>query len=274
MQKLDVVENLRSIKNGRGFLPKGQIFTESNMDHVNELKALFELFLYAKDFDTFYRAAAWARQNVNCGLFVDAIYLAIVNRKDTAKVSVPAPYELLPNYFINKDEIVRASFLLTADDITPTPEADVQVEGNSYILDTNYTSEMDDGDDDAKLAYFREDIGLNSFYFIRKLRNAPWFNTPNVADNMYGERMFMMMRQFAARYDLERYSHGLPELEGFDWESTMPYDPMLVYSNGNEFGHRTLTSALSDNEDVAFLKTIENNLATVVAHLVCNVLIW
>lgn len=229
---------------------------------------MYEVLLYARDFDTFYKAAAWARQSVNCGLFVDAIYLAIVNRKDTAKVSVPAPYELLPNYFIKKDVLVKASLLLTADDAIPTPEAGVRVEGNSYVLDTNYTTAIDDDDEDAKLAYFREDIGLNSYYFIQKLRNAPWFNNPNEIDNFYGERMFQMMKQFAARYDLERYSHGMLELEGFNWESVIAYDPMLIYSNGNEFDHRISSKILSESDDVAFLKTIENNLSTVVTHLV------
>ncbi|XP_028169947.1 arylphorin subunit alpha-like [Ostrinia furnacalis] len=264
--KAGVVEYLRNLKTSKGFLPKGEIFTEYNKDHVDELKGLFELFYYARDFDAFYRAAAWARQNINCGLFIDALYLAILNRRDTEKISVPPPYELLPNYFINRDVVIKASFLLTGDD--QTPSEDVRIEGNSYILDAKYTSELDDSDDEAKLAYFREDVGLNTFYFLRKLRNSPWFDTPSNTNDFYGEKMFQMMKQFSARYDLERYSLELPELEGFTWDSPIgSYDPMLIYSNGNEFVHRSFAGVLNENEDITFLKTIENNLASVVTHL-------
>ncbi|CAG9788675.1 unnamed protein product [Diatraea saccharalis] len=264
--KSDVVDNLQKLNSSNGLLPKGEIFSEYNRSHLYELKILYDVFYYAKDFDTFYKAASWARQNINCGLFVDAIYLAVVTRKDTSKISIPAPYELIPNYFIQKDVIIKASSLLSGEDLPDLD--DIKVENNAYILDANYTSDMDDEYEDSNLAYFREDIGLNSYYFLRKLINAPWLNIPTDANNNYGDIMFFMMKQLAARYDLERYSNKLEELESLNWDSVVDaYDPKLIYSNGNEFSHRTISGISSNTDDITYIKTIENSLSNITAHL-------
>lgn len=243
-------------------LAKGEIFTESNADHLNELKTIYEVLFYAKDFDTFYKAACWARQNVNCGLFVDAIYLAILNRRDTEKISVPAPYELLPNYFVRKDFIIKASSLIRG--VMIDLNNSVRNLGNAYIIDVNYTTNFyDEGDD--KLAYFHEDVGLNSFYYLKKLKNIASIGTEPSKD---GQLLYHTIKQMMARYNLERYSNALPELEGIDWDyldDLYSYDPMLIYSNGKEFSR---SSANRDYEVLKLLKNIENNIPTVVIHMV------
>lgn len=245
-------------------MQKGEIFSEYNVEHFNELKIIYEVLFYAKDFDTFYKAACWARQNVNCGLFVDAIYLAILNRRDTEKISIPAPYELLPNYFVRKDFILKASSLIRGG-VTDLSDY-VRNVGNSYILDVNYTTNIyDEGDD--KLAYFHEDIGLNSFYFLKKMRAIDWISNSRYS-NSNGESLYHVIKQMMARYNLERYSNGLPELEGLDWDNLndlYSYDPMLIYSNGKDFSR---SSTNSDIETIRLLKNIENNIPTVVLHMV------
>lgn len=220
----------------------------------------------AKDFDTFYKVASWARQNINCGLFVDAMYLAMLNRRDISKLSIPAPYELLPNYFIPKDIIIKGSILLSGTESMPE---DVKDEGNAFVLDANYTDRVGDDDEDSTLAYFREDIGLNSQYFLRKLKLAPWLNNPADLSAKYGEYLYQTMKQLSVRYDLERYSNGLPELESLDWNSPLKaFDPMLIYSNGNEFAHKAFDVDLVDSSALNIIETIERNIDTVVDHMV------
>lgn len=233
---------------------------------MNELKIVFEVLYNAKDFDAFYKSAAWARQNLNCGLYVNAIYMAVQKRRDMERLSIPAPYELLPNYFVHKDAIIQASSILAGQEITPTEG--VRDEGNAYFIDANYTAMFYDNDEDSKLAYFREDISLNSYYYLRKLRLAPWLNDD--INSRYGEDLYQMMKQFMARYNLERYANGLPEIDGINWNSLpdIPYDPMLIYSDGNEFIHRTSFLELPLNEDLSLLQTIENNIVAVVSRMV------
>ncbi|CAK1586876.1 unnamed protein product [Parnassius mnemosyne] len=257
----EIISNLQNYKNEKGFIPKHEIFTEYNENHINELKLIFEVLYFAKDFNTFYKAAAWARQNINCGVYVDAIYLAILNRKDTERVSIPPPYEVLPNYFINRDAIIKGSLLLANEEIINLEN--VREEGNSYIIDANYSKNLYETSDET-LSYFHEDIGLNSFYFLQKLNMSPWLNTSLGLKPKFGEHIYYTMKQLATRYNLERYSNGLPELEDLSWDSLSltPYDPMLIYSNGNDFEPRS--SAISgSNEDLAFLQSIENNIVTI-----------
>ncbi|XP_045774466.1 arylphorin subunit alpha-like [Maniola jurtina] len=258
----EVLSNFQNLKATKGLLAKGEIFTEYNPDHLNELKVIYELLYYARDFDTFYKAACWARQNVNCGLFVDAIYLAILNRRDTEKVSLPAPYEILPNYFIKKDFVIKASSLIRGETVSLSDS--VRNEGNAYVLDVNYTTSFDDTDD--KLAYFHEDIGLNSYYFLTKLNYLPWLN--NSQRKSYGQQMYHIMKQMMARYNLERYSNGLPELNGISWNdiNESNFDPMLIYSNGNDFSQR-MSANISNTEILTSLTNIEGNLQAVVLHM-------
>ncbi|XP_075980761.1 arylphorin-like [Anticarsia gemmatalis] len=260
----EVITNLQNIIT-KGLLPKGTIFTEYDSDHMKELKIVYEVLYNANDFDTFYKAAAWARQNLNCVLYVNALYMAILNRRDTERLSIPAPYELIPNYFIDKDVIIQASTIFAGEDFTPSDT--IRDEGNAYTIDANYTALFYDNDDDSKLAYFREDVGLNTYYFLRKLKLAPWFNDD--VNGNFGENMYQMMKQFMARYNLERYANGLPEIDSVNWNSPsdIPYDPMLIYSDGNEFSHRTSTLDLPVNEDLQVLQTIENNIIAIVSHM-------
>ncbi|CAH1639107.1 unnamed protein product [Spodoptera littoralis] len=248
-----------------GLLPKGEIFSEYNPEHMKQLKIVYEAFYSAKNFDVFYKVAAWARQNVNCGLYVNAIYMVIQSRKDMAKLSIPAPYEVLPNYFVRKDVLIKATSILSGQEVTPTEG--LRDEGNAYYLDANYTGIFYNNEDDSKLAYFREDVGLNSYYYLRKLRLSPWFNS-NIIDR-YGENIYQMMKQFGARYNLERYANGFPEIDGIDWNSLpdIPYDPELVYSDGKEFNHRTIPLEFPVNDEITLLQTIENNVAAVVGHM-------
>ncbi|XP_052743346.1 arylphorin subunit alpha-like isoform X2 [Bicyclus anynana] len=257
----DVVGNFQNLK-AKGLLAKGEIFTEFNPDHMNELQVIYELLYYARDFDTFYKAACWARQNVNCGLFIDAIYLAILNRRDTEKVSLPPPYEILPNYFVRKGYIVKASSLIRGEPVLMTDC--VRNEGNSYILSVNYTSDYDDTDD--KLAYFHEDVGLNSYFFLTKLKTLPWLNDSQ--RKTYGLYLYHIMKQMMARYNLERYSNGLPEVDRIDWDDIdkSSFDPLLIYSNGNQFSQR-MSGRTGDSELLTTLKNIEDNLQGVVLHM-------
>ncbi|XP_047992740.1 uncharacterized protein LOC125231338 [Leguminivora glycinivorella] len=261
----EMVNNLKKLYSVNGQLQKGEIFTELNQDHMFEFQLLYDVLYNAQTFDTFYKTAAWARQNVNCGLFVNAIYLAILKRRDTEKITVPAPYELLPHYFIRQDVIIKASSLLAGEDV-PVSDGIVN-EGNSYILDANYTCNMD-ASGESKLAYFHEDVGLNTYYFLKRIQYAPWFNTEDVNSN-HAEFMYHFMKQLNARYNLERYSNGLTILEKFDWSTCNvdSYDPMLVFSNGQGFTPRL--SGL-DITGLNILQNIEDNIIKIVPTMVQN----
>ncbi|XP_022123009.2 hexamerin isoform X2 [Pieris rapae] len=258
----EVIEKLQSFKSSKGLLAKGEIFSETIDEHFNEFRLVYNVLYNAKDFDIFYKVACWARQNVNCGIFINAIYLAIMTRKDTEKLSIPAPYELIPNYFIRKDFIIQAASLISEKDISLSDN--IREDGNTFIVDANYTDY--ESSEEAALSYFHEDVGLNSYFYLTTLKNLPWVDTEFQRNVRYGEYIYHFMKQLIIRYDLERYSNDLYETDGINWDDmeVTRYDPMLMYSNGNDFTSR---QGISSQDVITSLKDIENNIATTVTHL-------
>lgn len=86
-------------------LPRGEIFSIFHNQHLEQAIALFRLFYYANDYDTFYKTAVWARNHLNEGLWLYSFSVAIVHRPDTYGIILPPIYEIYPNYFFSSEVI-------------------------------------------------------------------------------------------------------------------------------------------------------------------------
>lgn len=93
------------------FLSRNAIFTPLNSEQKYEVRMLFELLYNAKDFQTFYKTAAWARLRMNSGMFTTAFSIAVLYRPDTKYMKFPAIYEIYPNYFFDSSVIEEAQNL-------------------------------------------------------------------------------------------------------------------------------------------------------------------
>lgn len=91
-----------------GMLPRGELYSPYYPKLLMETKALFYLFYYAKDFDTFYKTALWARIYINEMQFTDALYTAVIRREDTKFIQLPPPYEMYPYGFFNSEVLEKA----------------------------------------------------------------------------------------------------------------------------------------------------------------------
>lgn len=263
-QRPEVITNVQNLVTGKGLLAKGVIFSELNEDHLYELKTVLDVLLYAKTFDTFFNTASWARQNLNCAVFIDCIYAALLNSRHTQNVAIPSPYELFPHYFIKKDAITKGSLLVNGKITDPL----LRVEGNYYTIDTNYTADVEENQDESKLAYFIEDIGLNSFYLLKRLQHLPLVGNNSL--DARGEWWYHNIKQLIARYNLERYANGFGEIKEFSLEDTKyeNYNPMLMYSNGFDFPERVVRLDIENKPEYTKLINIENNLATIARDMV------
>lgn len=83
-------------------LPRGELSSLYYPKLRKETEALFRLFYYAKDFDTFYKTALWARIYINEMQFGKALFTAITLRDDIRFIQLPPPYELYPYSSIPK----------------------------------------------------------------------------------------------------------------------------------------------------------------------------
>lgn len=89
-------------------LPKHVPFSEYTYQHLEQAIALFKLFYYAKDFETFYRTAVVMRKFVNEPMFVYSLSVAVVHRTDTYGIVLPPIYETYPWFFFNTEAIQEA----------------------------------------------------------------------------------------------------------------------------------------------------------------------
>ena len=94
-----MVDFLTLYKNG--MLKKDAIFTYYNQEMREEMMLLYRLFYFAKDFNTFYKTACWARIYLNPALFTTAFTTAVIYRDDTKYIRLPAIYEIYPNMFFD-----------------------------------------------------------------------------------------------------------------------------------------------------------------------------
>ncbi|XP_045500192.1 arylphorin subunit alpha-like [Colias croceus] len=221
-----------------GFLPKNIPFSIFNEKSKQEAVALFHVFYYAKDFDVFYKTAAFARVYLNEGQFLYAYYIAVLHRPDTKGVVLPAPYEAYPELFTNVDVWNKINRVRMEKGINPVEfgsEYDVVQENDKYVFYVRYSNYFSYTNEEHKISYFTEDIGLNAYYYYFHAFFPFWLESdvqPALKDHR-GEIYYYFYQQLLARYYLERLSNGIGEIPEFAWDKQIVsgYRPMMKYYN-------------------------------------------
>ncbi|XP_014241691.2 hexamerin-like [Cimex lectularius] len=233
-----VVERLFEVVK-HGFLPKKAVFSLNCHHTLYETVSLFDVFFFAKDFDTFYKAASWARAHVNPAQFCYAYSLALVHRDDCHDYELPPFYEVFPHYFAPHHVVDD----LYNDVLLGVKEKKYEYNNTGYEF--NYHSGMFGGplSLDAysphleyKVSYFREDVGANAFYAMWHLQFPPWFCPKKYHKSHWfkeGETFYYLHQQLFARYTVERLANGLPYVEPLYWEKPLKtgYNPRVTHFN-------------------------------------------
>ena len=229
----------------------------------DEAIALFHVMYYAKDFDTFYKTAAWAKVYLNEEQFLYAYYIAVVQRADTNGIVLPAPYEVYPQFFFNKEALIRMyrtkmqSGLLDAE---LAAQYGIVKENDYYVYYANYSNALSYPNQEQKLSYFTEDIGLNSYYFYFHSQMPFWWKSEklSVLKDRMGELFFYYYQQLLARYSLERLSNGLGEIPEFSWYSNFKvgYYPQLT-GNYMPFAQRSNDYNIHSEKNYEFIRFLD-----------------
>lgn len=206
---------------------------------MQEAVALFKLFFYARDYETFYNTAVWARQNVNEGVFLYAVSVAIVHRPDTKRFVLPPIYEVYPYYFFNSEVIQKAYRYKQQNS---NQEERHESGYNGFTINSNYSGYYLNLQPEQSLSYFTEDVGINSYYYYFNIYFPFWLGGEDF-DFEYtrrGELFYYVYQQFLARYYAERVSNGFGEIPFFNYEAPLEtgFYPSLRYPNGLEFPTR------------------------------------
>lgn len=86
--------------------------------HYEEAVCFFRVLYSAKDFDTFYNFAVWARFHVNEHMYAYALAVAVMHRPDTKNIRLPPLYEVVPHYFFNEKVLHKAYRIAMGDSQT------------------------------------------------------------------------------------------------------------------------------------------------------------
>lgn len=246
-------------------LPKGVPFSILDRTHRYEAKTVFTILFEAKDWDTFFKTAAFFRSHCNEYLFVYVLSAAILHRPDTQDIILPQIYEIFPSFFHNGDVMNMAQ--------------NINVQGKSYIENYLQPSTFFDGDnvvirwnetiwpyvnraEDRSVFYFTHDHGLNSFYYNYHLTYPFWLSrhTCPVVKERRGELFLYVHKNILARYYMERLSNGLGEIPVLDMNLVKQgYSSGLVYSHGIPFPVRPNHYHLEQSDFVDYLTKIDDS---------------
>ncbi|KAI5749529.1 hypothetical protein M8J76_008058 [Diaphorina citri] len=160
---------------------RGSAFSVLNNNQLNQAVQLFDLFYFANDFNTFYQAACFARDNVNEGQFVYAFYTAIVQRPDTKYLSLPAISEVYPQLF------VKATVIKQAQDAAAQGQynfyAKMHHAGHQRECQNENNIVADCNDNENVMSYMREDVALNENHFYQHIHLPFWMNSEKYNKN-------------------------------------------------------------------------------------------
>lgn len=221
-----------------GLTPKHKLASAVSFHETEEAVALFHLFFYAKDYETFYKSAAWARDHVNEYLFTYALTVALRHRQDTRDFIFPATYEIFPSVYTNADVFYKSLRIKTQGFISDHKLAEQNGvyyhDDYTYTIANNFTYDYTNAEE--KLKYFTNDVGLNNAYYNFQILYPFWLGGEefNIDTQRRGEIFYWVHQQLLARYTVERYSNGLGDVPTFSWNKAIktPYNPNTVYANG------------------------------------------
>ncbi|KAH8396747.1 hypothetical protein KR215_003503, partial [Drosophila sulfurigaster] len=201
-------------------------FSLFNSLHREIASQLVKLYLDAPNLQQFVSLAAYTKDRVNPVLFQYSYAVAVAHRPDTREVPIPNISQVFPSNFIEPSAFQDAR-----------QEASVvEKNGNRapITIPDNYTAS--DREDEQRLAYFREDIGVNSHHWHWHLVYPASGPATVVNKDRRGELFYYMHHQILARYNVERFCNNLKRvlpLNNLREEIIEGYFPKILSSVNN-----------------------------------------
>jgi hypothetical protein len=255
---VDKVKEFVKFYEKKRLLPVGENFSLYNPEHLEQVKALFEVFYNAKNYETLAKVTAWARFNISESLLMYVIGLTVSHRQDIKTLIMPPPYEVCPYQFVNA-EVIKSAQRMKMQGFPGVEKVNGLKE---VIIPMNYTGWYLHMNKDQKVTYFTEDVGLNAFYYNFHLDYPYWMEgKPYGLDkDRRGEFYITFHQQLIARYYLERLSNNLGHIPGFHWRQPIKagYYPGLMYDNGQQFKMRPNFFNLYNEGNHKFIQEAED----------------
>ncbi|XP_049876510.1 arylphorin subunit alpha-like [Pectinophora gossypiella] len=149
------------------------------------------------------------------------------------------PFQLRPHFYVNAETITKALKLRIRYELPRKPLGETWPSTPVIeTLNSNYSHWNDPPEGCVdKLDYFREDIGLNAYYFGIHLLHPHWMSNEELSqlNPTHGEDYYYRHQQLIARYNLEKEGLRQEEKECNFYDSYS----YLTYDNGVPFPVRS-----------------------------------
>ncbi|XP_073975570.1 phenoloxidase 2-like [Rhodnius prolixus] len=180
---------------------------------------LIEIFMGMRNLEDFISASVYCRDRVNPYLFIYSLSVAILHRPDTKHLPIPSLCEVFPDKYMD-----GALFAQAKEETNIVPGGQRQ----PLEIPRDYTGS--DLDIEHRVAYFREDLGINLHHWHWHLVYPNDANRDIVNKDRRGELFYYMHQQILARYNFERLCNSLGRVKRLiNWREDMEegYFPKL-----------------------------------------------
>lgn len=200
------------------------------------------------------------RDRVNPILFQYSYAVAVAHRPDTKTVPIPNISQIFPSNFVEPSvfQVSNAtpsttlpllSIMFCLQDARREASV-IEKAGNRSPVEIPPNFTASDREDEQRLAYFREDIGVNSHHWHWHLVYPASGPAEVVNKDRRGELFYYMHHQILARYNVERFCNNLKRvLPLTDLRAAVPegYFPKILASvNNRTYPARVTNQKLSD----------------------------
>ncbi|KAK7790028.1 hypothetical protein R5R35_006635 [Gryllus longicercus] len=170
--------------------------------HRRMARRLVEIFMGMRTYEDFMSAGIFCRERINPFLFSYAMSVAVLHRNDTRGVQLPLFAGRFPEKFFDGAIFSRAR-----------EETNLVNPGERIPLEIPLDWTGTDLDPEHRVAYFREDVGINLNHWAWHLVYP--FDGPRniVAKDRRGEIFYYFHQQIIARYNFERFSNRLGRVQ-------------------------------------------------------------
>jgi tyrosinase len=180
-------------------IPREGAFSLFLANHNQVAGQLIELLMQPATVGELMSLSAYVRDRVNPYLFQYAISVVIQHRPDTNHLTIPSFLTTMPDQFIDPKvmpELIMRAATFDADEKKP--------------LDIPREFTASDREDEHRLAYFREDIGVNLHHWHWHLVYPTSGPRAVIDKDRRGELFYYMHTQMISRYNVARICNGLP----------------------------------------------------------------
>ncbi|XP_077295280.1 phenoloxidase subunit 2-like isoform X2 [Arctopsyche grandis] len=186
-------------------LPRQAEFTLFIPKHRRIAGDLIDILI--RKLNDFLSTAAYCRDRVNTQLFNYCLSVALLHREDTKDIPLPNLMQSFPSKFVDSQVFQQAREVSAV-----VPE---NLRRNPIVIPKDFSAS--DLEEEHRIAYFREDIGINlhhwHWHLIYPFSSA---NREIVAKDRRGELFYYMHQQILARYNAERLSNSLARVKRFN----------------------------------------------------------